>query len=520
MKPIAIHNLFPDVDPSSIPFLSILDQFYAGVVIADAAGKILYYNDAQGCIDNLDPNKVIGRMVTDLYRVDDDDTPIINCMESGKPLKNHACYYRTWLGKIVNSIHNVYPLYSHEKLLGAICFVSDYSITRQTLETISQPYASREIKTFKIPTTPAKSSDKGNGTRFSFKDIIGESPELVKAVESARMASDSPSSIMLHGETGTGKELMAQSIHNTSARKDKSFIAINCAAIPEHLLEGILFGTAKGAFTGALDKQGLFERADGGTLFLDEINSMSIGLQSKLLRVIQERKVRRVGSLKETDMDIRIISSVNEDPHQAAERGALRYDLLYRLGVLIIRIPPLRERIWDLEKLVRHFLHKHSTRLGKKINAISADVMELFHNHHWIGNVRELEHVIEGAVNLVSDGEAIKIRHLPDHINKTTASLPNASRTPSRLTEKGTAFSADPFNVIFPTDHQAPATTVSPQGKSLAKIQAENESRTIREMLKFFQGNVSKAARKLDVSPQLLNYKMKKHNIHRKDFLL
>ncbi|MBI9081105.1 MAG: sigma 54-interacting transcriptional regulator [Pseudodesulfovibrio sp.] len=518
MKPIAIHDLFPNIDPASIPFLSILDQFYAGVVIADAAGKILYFNDAQARIDNLDPNDVIGRRVTELYRVDDDDTPIINCVDSGKPVENHACYYRTWLGKVVNSIHNVYPLYSHQTLIGAICFVRDYSITRQTFETISQPHASREIKTFKIPATPARRRDLGNGTRFSFKDIIGESPELVKAVESARMASDSPSSIMLHGETGTGKELLAQSIHNKSSRKDNSFTAINCAAIPEHLLEGILFGTAKGAFTGALDKRGLFEQAHGGTLFLDEINSMSIGLQAKLLRVIQERKVRRVGSLKETDMDIRIISSVNEDPHQAAERGALRYDLLYRLGVLIIRIPPLRERMWDLEKLIRHFLHKYSILLNKKVNAISADVMDLFHNHQWIGNVRELEHVIEGAVNLVTDGEAIGIQHLPDHINKVTASLSSASPTSSRLTENGAA--SDPFNVVFPTDCQAPATTVSPQGKSLAEIQAENESRTIREMLAFFQGNASRAARKLDISPQLLNYKMKKHNIHRKDFLL
>lgn len=522
MKPTAIHNLFPNIDPGSIPFLSVFDQFYMGVVITDTTGTILYFNDVQARIDNLDPNDVIGKKVMDCYRVDDDDTPIMKCVNSGETVNDFACYYRTRLGKVVNSIHNVYPLFSNDTLIGTICFVRDYSITRQTFETISQPHASREIRTFNIPATPARNRDRGNGTRFSFKDIIGKSPEFVTAVESARAASDSPSSIMLYGETGTGKELLAQSIHNQSARKDKPFTAINCAAIPEHLLEGILFGTAKGAFTGALDKQGLFEQADGGTLFLDEINSMSIGLQAKLLRVIQERKVRRIGSLKETDMDIRIISSVNEDPHQAAERGALRYDLLYRLGVLIIRIPPLRERVGDLEKLIRHFLHKYSLLLDKKINAISADVMDLFRNHHWTGNVRELEHVIEGAVNLVTEGEAIAIRHLPAHIRETTTSAPHAaldSHGSSPQTETPPSPTA-PLNVIFPTDSQAPATVAALPRKSLAKIQAENESQTIREMLAFFQGNVSRAARSLGLSPQLLNYKMKKHSILRKDFLL
>ena len=517
MKPAAIHDLFPNIDPGSVPFLAILDQFYMGVVITDTVGKILYFNDVQARIDNLDPNDVIGQKVMDYYRVDDDVTPIMKCVESGEIVDNFACYYRTRLGKIVNSIHNVYPLYSHETLIGTICFVRDYSITRETFETISQPHASREIRTFNIPATPAKSRDLGNGTRFSFKDIIGKSSEFVKAVESARTASNSPSSIMLYGETGTGKELLAQSIHNKSARKDKPFTAINCAAIPEHLLEGILFGTAKGAFTGAMDKQGLFEQADGGTLFLDEINSMSIGLQAKLLRVVQERKVRRVGSLKETDMDIRIISSVNEDPHQAAERGALRYDLLYRLGVLIIRIPPLRERMGDLEKLIRHFLYKYSVLLDKNINAISADVMDIFHNYYWAGNVRELEHVIEGAVNLVTDGEAITIQHLPTHISKTIVSPSNEVMSPSRQTERRDVSPANSLNVVFPTDSSV---TACQQDTSLAKIQADNESQTIREMLAFFQGNVSRAARKFGLSPQLLNYKMKKHDIRRSDFLV
>ncbi|SDP60303.1 sigma-54 interaction domain-containing protein [Desulforhopalus singaporensis] len=517
MIPPLLQDLFPDIDPASTPFLSFLEQFHEGVVIADCQGKILYVNDAQSHIDDLPADKLIGRFVTDIYRVDNDDTPVIKCVQTDRAVLNFTCYYRTRLGKIVNSIHNVYPLRSKDKMIGVICFVRDYSTARNSFEEIYQPDAPKKIRTFDTPAPLHRDKNLDNGTRFTFKDLIGNSAELVKAVSAARIASDSPSSVMLNGETGTGKELLAQSIHNNSPRKSRQFVAINCAAIPEHLLEGILFGTSKGAFTGALDKPGIFEQADGGTLFLDEINSMPLGLQAKLLRVIQERKIRRIGSLREIDMNIRIISSVNEDPHLAVSRGALRKDLLYRIGVLIIRIPPLRERMEDLEKLIRHFLYKYNLVLNKNINAISADVMDLFHNYQWPGNVRELEHVIEGAVNLARDKTVIEIRHLPTIIWQADDDLKRSSKTsfPPAKTVGNTTASGEPLNVIFPSDSAQEDVQVS----SLVKIQAQNEIRTIKKALTLFQGNVSRAAKKLDLSPQLLHYKMKKYNIARKDFI-
>ena len=528
MKSSEFQKLFPGVDVAAIPFFSILDQFYEGVVITDHLGHIRYFNDAQARIDDLDTEGVIGRSVRELYRVDDDDTPIIKCLDSGKVVENFPCYYRTRLGRIINSIHNVFPLYAHDTLVGTICFVRDYSIVEQTFEIISQPHKRSSVQRFDPSARPGSSRTfLANGTRFSFSDIIGTSPVFTRAMTAARLSSDSPSSIMLSGETGTGKELLAQSIHNLSRRKKKTFIAINCAAIPEHLLEGILFGTVRGAFTGAQDKPGLFEQAHGGTLFMDEVNSMSVGLQSKLLRVLQERKVRRVGSLQEMDIDLRIISSVNEDPHQAAERGALRYDLLYRLGVVLISIPPLRERMGDLEPLISHFLHKCNGILGKNINAISADVMALFYNYRWTGNVRELEHVIEGAANLVEKGvRVIELVHLPAHIRRIPLAASDVSPEvlPPLPGEPGGAIDyRDPDGYKepeFPPFVRGFDVSRGGGGDSLGKIQTENEYRAICAMLTRFQGNISRAAKELGISPQLLHYKMKKHNLTRKEFLL
>jgi arginine utilization regulatory protein len=241
---------------------------------------------------------------------------------------------------------------------------------------------------------------------------------------------------------------------------------------------------------------------------------MSLGLQAKLLRVIQERRVRRVGAMKEHAMDLRLISSVNEDPHEAAERGGLRHDLLHRLGVMVIRIPPLRERMGDLEKLIRHFLHKHNAPLKKQISAISADVLDLFHNYRWPGNVRELEHAIEGAAIQVQGNEAIDLRHLPDHITRQAAPPPGGRFAPASgppLEER--------INVIFSPEGSAPEAAAPAAGMALTEIQAANERRTICKMLARFQGNASRAARELALSPQLLHYKMKKHRIRRKDFL-
>jgi arginine utilization regulatory protein len=334
-----ILRLFPGADLSRISFLPLLKDFFEGVTITDRHGCVLFVNDEQARIDDMPAAMLSGKKITDIYQVVDGVSPVMQCIKTRRPVKGLACYYRTCTGRVANSIHNVFPLFE------------------------------------------------------------GTAREFAECVDAARLSARSVSPVMLFGETGTGKELLAQSIHNRSSRSRGRYVAVNCAAIPENLLEGILFGTTRGAFTGAVDKPGLFEKAHGGTLLLDEINAMTMGLQAKLLRFLQERKIRRVGSLEERDVDLKIISSVNVNPHVAIAQQTLRADLFYRLAVIFIRIPPLRDWLQDLPALISHFLSKSNALLNRQIAGLSEEVMSRFEHYPWPGNVQELEHVIEGALS-------------------------------------------------------------------------------------------------------------------------
>jgi arginine utilization regulatory protein len=245
---------------------------------------------------------------------------------------------------------------------------------------------------------------------------------------------------------------------------------------------------------------------------------MPVGLQAKLLRVLQERKVRRVGSLDEVEIELKLISSVNKEPHQAVEEGALRSDLLYRLGVVFIRIPPLCQRLEDLENLICHFLNKCNRVLGKQITAVSSDVMDVFRSYPWPGNVRELEHVIEGAMNLVKDTGTIERKHLSVHIGRLPVPGPQGSAPTSRPVEPCVEKLPEhrprgPVRVLFPS-----ASKPKVSQKSLPESQAANEIESIRNALATTKGNAAQAARMLGLSPQLLHYKMKKYRIDRNDF--
>jgi len=512
------------IDIDKFVLLPLLADFYEGITVTDSLGRVLFMNDEQARMDDIQLETVIGKKVTEIYQVDDGVSPIMQCLNTGVPIKGMACYYRTNLGKLVNSIHNIFPLYEGRKLLGAICFIQDFATIEQKFDSVSQ---SGKLKSFqesnKLPT--GKSNKQlGNGTCFSFHDIIGESKEFLESTEVAKLAAHSTSSVMLFGETGTGKELFAQSIHNHSSRREKKYVAVNCAAIPENLLEGLLFGTSKGAFTGAVDKQGIFEKANGGTLFLDEINSMTVGLQAKLLRFLQDRKVRRVGSLEEVEIDCKLISSVNQNPHISIVNGHLRSDLFYRLAVVFIRIPPLVERLDDLQKLITHFLQKCNVLMGKKINALSGEVITLFENYPWPGNVRELEHVIEGAMNLVKTRETIMEHHLSSHLNlffnKSSDELSGKSfsRRGSDISQQTTN---GRINYYFPPKSAALQNDKTPErGMTLIEKRDEKEMSLIRDALEKTSGKPSASARLLGISPQLLNYKMKKYQISHKEYRL
>lgn len=251
-------------------------------------------------------------------------------------------------------------------------------------------------------------------TRYHLEDIIGDSAVLLQAKRLAASVAASPSTVLIHGETGTGKELFAQAIHNLSPRALKPFVAVNCGALPANLVESTLFGYVEGAFTGARRQgaSGVFEQADGGTLFLDEISEMPFDVQASLLRVIQEREVRRVGSETARRVDVRIIASTNKSLEDMVRQGKFRTDLFFRLNVLELVVPPLRDRREDIPGLAYHFIDHFARIIGKEANDIAPAVMEALAAYDWPGNVRELQNCIEYVVNVL-DGNAIRIEHLP-----------------------------------------------------------------------------------------------------------
>ncbi|NOR26315.1 MAG: AAA domain-containing protein [Desulforhopalus sp.] len=508
-RQINLDTLFPGLTANAFSLRPIFDVFHEGVTITDIDGRVLYMNKAQGQIDDLIVKDAIGKTVAELYRVDEGVSPTLQCLKTGEPVINLAVYYRTHLGRIVNSIHNVYPLFAGDKLYGAILFIKDYTMfnPRVAENELSSLNATSLNSVILVTSKSHKTFD--NGTRFTFKDIIGNSGKFMQAVKAAEMASDSPSPIMLYGETGTGKELFAQSIHNHSSRKNSTYVALNCAAIPENLLEGMLFGTTRGSFTGAVDKQGLFEEANGGTLFLDEVNSMPKGLQAKILRVLQERRVRRVGSLKESEIDIKLISSVNEDPRESIEQGVLRPDLMYRLAVVYIAIPPLRERLQDIEILSYYFLHECNRALGKSIKKISPKVAELFQSYRWPGNVRELEHVIEGAANMVQDNDTIQQYHLTVHLAGEFS-----QKEPRDQFSQQENYEQQERGI----DHPKLAGKNDTKRQDLQRNNQDFEREQIIQAVILSEGNASLAARKLGISPQSMHYKLKRYQINAKDY--
>ncbi len=472
-------------DFSKIDFIDMLCRSDLGILMTDDKGIMVYYNDVQATIDKLTPSKVLGRKITDVYRYNNDSSTCMRVLKHGRPIINYALSYRSSNANVGNTIHSVFPLVKDEKIIGTICFVKDYNILE------------RSIPSFLSPKNNEKFAE---GTQFTFASIIGSDPAFVDAVKTAKMAGNSPSPVMLYGETGTGKELFAQAIHNFYYSKKEHYMDINCAAIPENLIEGILFGTVKGAYTDAVNRAGLFEQANGGTIFLDEINSMPLPLQGKLLRVLQEKKVRRVGSLETIPLDIKIISSLNKSPRELVESGEFRMDLFYRLGVIYIQIPALRDRRLDVEELGRHFLQKYNTILDRTIKNISPEVIDFFWNYSWPGNVRELEHVIESAVNMTGHEEkTLRLEHcyFVNLLGKDNNSEFDYSKPLRSIDSVENLETAKVETDIF----------------NLATKQSQLEKNTIIKALEKTHGNIAKAATLLGISRQLLGYKLTKHNL-------
>ena len=326
----------------------------------------------------------------------------------------------------------------------------------------------------------------GAKAKFSFHDIIGKAPVFMEAVQLSRLASGSSANVLLEGESGTGKEIFAHAIHKESARSNGPFIVVNCASLPLSLIESELFGYESGSFTGARKEgfAGKFEQANGGTLFLDEIGEMPLDMQAKLLRVIQDKTFTRIGGSKEITVDLRIIAATNKNLQEQVWKGNFREDLYYRLNVLRIRVPSLRERPADIPLLVRHFLRKYALRDGKPIPTVEPEGLQLLCSYPWPGNVRELENLVERLI-VLNRKPQIGVKDLQPYL--------------------GSSQQATPIG---------PARTAGKVGDSLTRLKAI-EREEIRKALAICNGNVSHASKMLGISRNTLYRKMKQFSLAR-----
>ena len=450
--------------------VNLLDE---GVYIVDNKGMCLYYNDAMASMEKVNVDDVLDKKFQEAFpEVSSGDSTMLRALMNGESTVKKQQTYKNFYGKEITTVNSTVPIVVDNKTVAAIEVaknITDIIKMSDTLMELQEKNNKNE-----------KPARKGGIKRYSFDDIYGRNEDFVDAVNRARKAADNDASVFIYGETGTGKELFAQSIHYGGKRKNKPFLAQNCAAIPESLLEGILFGTAKGSFTGAVDREGMFEQANGGTLLLDEISAMPYDLQSKLLRVLQEDYIRRVGGMKDIPINVRIIATVNEDPEELIEQGKLRRDLYYRLNVVNIEIPPLRERKDDIPILAERFIEKHNERFNKKIWMISDEAVQKLKNYDYPGNVRELENIVEQAVSMADDEHILTEKNL---------AMPRAKR---KLKSFDSSYDGS-----------------TPLDQYLDTI----EEGLIRDALRESGGNISRAAEKLQIKRQTLQHKLKKYGI-------
>lgn len=386
-----------------------MQNFFDEISIIDTDGIIRYCKIFTPDTYSFTADEIIGKHLFEVFpSSNEENSEIYHVLQTGEPVASFEEDCLTYKGDVVKGYSSVYPIFEDKKLVGAAValkfFGSEYS--REFIKV--QPYMSIRSK---------------GGTQYVIEDLITVDPVMLKLKEKIRKVKDADSAVLIEGRTGTGKEIVAQSLHYSGRRSDKPFISQNCSSIPENLLESILFGTEKGSFTGAITQKGLFELADGGTLFLDEINSMDMYLQSKLLKAIEEKSIRHLGGHTNISVDVRIVAAINEDPFTAMNEGRLRSDLFYRLNVVSFKLPELAERTGDIERLSSFYIEFFNRQMEKNILGLSPEAAAVFGAHSWPGNVRELRNVIEGAF-VVAEGNYITKDDLPEYLKDKTEKTP------------------------------------------------------------------------------------------------
>lgn len=464
-----------------------LNQIGFGVQIYDQNACTVFMNQVSRDISSIPQYlDITGQHLLDIYALDEEISTVMTTLRTKSPVINRFDSFKSKEGNNIVSVNTAYPIFENHELIGAVVFEKSLPVINEEIEKLEVLKDTMKEKTSKRIST---------FSGYSFPDIIGSNSELLASIALAKKIAPQECNILVVGETGTGKEIFTQSIHKASNRTKSKFVAINCAAVPETLIESMFFGTTKGSFTGSVDKMGLLEEANGGTLFLDELNSMSLSMQSKLLRVIQEGYFRRVGGNHNIHVDIRFISSCNEDSGKLVDNNVLRRDLFYRLSTISIEIPPLRQRLDDVFELVQFYLTKNINRYVKTIYEVSPEVLVIFQRYQWPGNVRELFNVLDYILNTTEEG-SVEVRHLPKYLQNKPMALEDIHVREAVDSSEAMPFAA---HVLNTSDLQTALSMV--------------EKEMIEKNLRTCRYNITKAAEELGVSRQNLQYRIRKLNI-------
>ncbi len=442
-----------------LKYMTEIYEFVDALLIVNKAGIVEYSTIFNDKLESLKNEEITGKHILEVYpSLTEKTSSVLRVLKTKKPIINEKQKVIDFRGKELNIINFTHPIEYNGEIIGAVeasVFEDEYN---------------RLIKS--------------ENRLYKLDDIITESPKMLEIKNKVERIAKTNSSVLIYGETGTGKEMVAQAIHSHSPRKKEPFISQNCSAIPNTLLESILFGTVKGSYTGAENKKGLFELAHGGTLFLDEINSMDIGLQSKILKALEEKKIRRIGGESCIDIDVRVISAMNVNPIEGIKNNLIRSDLFYRIGVIQIELPNLIERKEDITLLTDYFIDRYNKLMNRRISNVTKMVEKILHNYSWPGNVRELKNALEAGFNLSTSNE-ISLKDIPEYII---------------------------YNGGFDKDKQKIMENYEREDRSLDEMVNDFEREIIVKTL-LESKNMSQAAKKLKITRQSLRYKMDKFNL-------
>ena len=440
------------------------------IILTDTKGYITYFLTYRPDVNPHKPAEMIGKHMLEAFpTLTEESSTVMRVIRTGKAILNELQEF-PYDGYVVQSINSTIPIIENGRIVGVANMV----------RYLDGPFKRNEI-------VIDMKEKKDFGVRYGIDDIEGCSESIFYLKQKVRMVAETDSPVLIYGETGTGKELAAQAIHSLSGRRENRFVSLNCAAIPESLLESVLFGTVKGAYTGAENRPGFFEISKGGTLFLDEINSMEISLQAKLLRVIEDNEVTRIGGSEPVKTDVRIISALNENPMECIKNRKLRRDLFYRLSVVEIDIEPLRKRKEDIPYMTDYYINYYNKKMNRAITGIDEEVEKIFMKYDWPGNVRELKNLLEGAFNIATS-RSIKKKYLPGYLL-------------NELNMEGIE-AAEEHIIRWSSE----------DGFNLDEAIKEYEKNIIISAVRNSR-NLSEAAKKLGISRQNLNYKLNKHSL-------